>query len=77
MLYVSVPPVLPVIGLTIHPLILPPYSAVPLSGHRCRGRSPDEARLAIVCLYFETKVIRFPPRFEDGANLDFALVHQK
>jgi hypothetical protein len=28
-------------------------------------------------LYFETKVIRFPPGFEDGANLDLLLIQQK
>ena len=28
-------------------------------------------------LHFQTKVIWFPPRFQDGANLDLTSVHQE
>ena len=38
---------------------------------------PEVIHQAIVRLYSETKVIRFPPGFQDGANLDLPLVHEK
>ena len=38
---------------------------------------PELVYPAIVCRFFETKVIRFPPGFEDSAYPDLALLHQK
>src|SRR5271157_3984571 len=38
---------------------------------------PEIIYPAILCLHSEIRVIRFQPVFEDGANLDLALVHTK
>jgi hypothetical protein len=38
---------------------------------------PEVIHQAIIRIYFETKVIRFAPRFQDGANLNLPLVHEK
>jgi hypothetical protein len=38
---------------------------------------PEVIYSAITRLYFEIKVIWFPPRSEDGSNLDLLLVHEK
>ncbi len=36
---------------------------------------PEVIHQAMIRLYFETKVIRFRPGFQAGANLDLVLVH--
>jgi hypothetical protein len=38
---------------------------------------PQIKHPAILRLYFETKIIRFPPGFEDGTDLDPALLQEK
>jgi hypothetical protein len=38
---------------------------------------PEPIHQAIIRIHFETKVIRFPPGFQDGANLDLVLVQHK
>jgi hypothetical protein len=38
---------------------------------------PEVIYRPIIRLYSETKVIRFPPGFQDGTNLDLVLVNEK
>ncbi len=40
-------------------------------------RMPEVIYPAIVCLYPEIEVIRFPPGLQDRANFDLMMVHQK
>jgi hypothetical protein len=38
---------------------------------------PEVIYPAIIRVYLEIEVIRLPPGFEDGANLDLTLVQEK